>query len=216
MGEAFRDAGVEHKRLESVTRIAGNDLGLGFSVGGLILALYGVLNLRYGPTRIPFLFLFVLFGIFVIPRVFSRLYYRPKFGYVKRVSPNPSWTLILLSIAAFAVFLFLFFKVSDYANSGSFAFGFEPLTFFAGIIFLAISILRKQAQGFYNRYDLLMCGLAFVLISFLPLVHLQSKAQVLHGWFWIVAGTDFIVTGVRTHRTLVHNLSPTGSGKDHA
>src|SRR5207245_7687200 len=114
-----------------VTRTAGNYRGLGESAAGLLLAVYGAANLlsHQPPSfRVPSLFLIMLLTIFVFPRLFQRFYYRRKFGYVKPLSPNPSWKVIWLSTGAFALFIFLMFVVSDYMRFHQQAFEFEPLS----------------------------------------------------------------------------------------
>jgi hypothetical protein len=212
MTEAPQLGGVDRQRLELVTRTAANYQGLGVSIGGLLAVLYGVANLRshqFSTVRLLPMFLVVLFGAFVIPSLFARVYYRRKFGYVKPVSANPSWKAVWLSTGAFALIIFLMFKVSDYTYSHRSAFGFEPLSFFLGIVFLTIALSGMRKPHYYEPWTLLINSFALLAIALLPMFHVQTKEQVSNGWLWVVLGTGSIIDGLGTHRVLTRNLTPT-------
>ena len=212
-----QDREVERERLELVTRSAGKFLGLGESVAGLLLAAYGTTNLVFvqpSYLRLPSLFLIVLLTMFVFPHLFGRFYYRRRFGYVKQRSPNPSWKAIWLSTGAFALFVFLMFTVSDYTRLHQPA--FEPLTLFLGTLFLIIAIPTITKTHYYKPYELLVEGFVLVAVAFLPVLHVQTKGQVSDGWLWVIFGTAAIISGLRTHRVLVRNLTPSGSPQHHA
>ena len=220
MAEETRpDQNVDRERLELVTRSAGNYRGLGESAAGLLLALYGAANIlsRQPPSfRLPSLFLILLLAMFVFPRLFQRFYYRPKFGYVKPLSPNPSWKMIWLSTGAFALFIFLMFVVSDHMRFHQPAFEFEPASLFLGTLFLLIATPTMWTTHQYKPYELLVEGFALLAIAFLPVLHLQTKEQVYNGWLWVVFGTAAVISGLRAHRVLVRNLTPSGSPEHHA
>jgi hypothetical protein len=219
--ETRQDRQVDREHLEFVTRSAGKYQGLGESAAGLLLALYGAANLlsRQPPSfRLPLLFLILLLAMFVFPRLFQRFYYRRKFGYVKPLSPNPSWKVIWLSTGAFALFIFLMFVVSDYMRLHQPAFEFEPASLFLGTLFLLITIptIWTWTTHQYKPYELLVEGFVLLAIAFLPVLHLQTKEQVSNGWLWVVFGTAAAISGLRAHRELVRNLTPSGSPEHHA
>jgi hypothetical protein len=212
MDKILDDPGSDRERLELVTRTAANAQGLGDLFGGLLIALYGIGNLTFlRSSRAGELFyLVVIFGIFGVPRLFAHFYYRRKFGYVKPPSPNPSWTVILLSTAAFALFLPLIFKISDYTRLQSSPYVVEPISLFLGVVFLSISVVGRPKPVGFRIYEMTIYGVALTAIGLLPLTHLQTSQLVFNGWLWVVFGVISILSGVRTHSTLVRNLTPQG------
>jgi hypothetical protein len=209
----------DRERLRSVTITYAGFQGLGVCIAGLLIALYGTIYLlSQHASRLaaqPIWFTIVMAGMFLVPRLVSRFYYRPKFGYVKALSPNPSWRTIGLITSAFALFIFLMFAAGDYASSHSLEFAFEPLTFLLGVGFLAIAF-SCLGRPQYRPYQSLAAGVVLLAIAFLPVVHLQTKEQVFNGWLWVAFGIMSVISGFRSHRFLIRSLTPNKAGRDHA
>ncbi len=208
----------DREQLEFVTRSYAGFQGIGTSLAGVLVALYGAVNLLWRPALslglLPLMPLLVM-AMFLVPRLVTRFYYRPKFGYVKPVSPNPSWWMIWLSTGAFTLFLVLMFKVSDYLYLHRLQIPFEPFSLLLGIVFVSLA-LSALGKTHYWPYQSLIVGLMFLAIALLPVFHLQTKEQVSNGWSWVVFGTELVIVGFRSHRDLVRNLMPDNAQQDHA
>src|SRR5258708_5093803 len=88
----------DREQLEFVTRTYAGFQGLGTTLAGVLVALYGAVKLLWRPAlSFGLLPVMLVTAMFQVPRLVTRFYYRPKFGYVKPVSPNPSWWMIWLS-----------------------------------------------------------------------------------------------------------------------
>jgi hypothetical protein len=157
----------------------------------------------------------VVWSIILLPRLFSRFYYCPKFGYVKPLSPqitDRQFWLIGVAGILFFVILMPFVILPGLGHSDRLP--FEPMTLLMGVA-LVVSGFFNLNKPTYKPYFLFL-GLALIALALLPTFHIQTQKQVLSGWFWIALGTFDIVFGWDSHRTLIRNLAPPNHGQDHA
>lgn len=199
----------ERQRLEWITQNYAAYQGLGVTIAGVLSLAYGWIRLAGGLEPHGRWFLaaqLVVWCIMLLPRLFSRFYYRPKFGYVKPRSPAITdaqfWLMSAVGVLFFVVLMpFVFLPAMEHSDG----LPFEPSILLLGIVFVAGGLFNLKKRS-YQPYHWMALGLALVVVALLPAFHIQTQEQVRSGWYWITLGMFLIIFGWDGHRRLVRDL----------
>jgi hypothetical protein len=208
----------DRQRLESITQSYAAYQGLGVSIAGVLALSYGWIRLAGGFDEHHGWWLLamqlVLWSNILLPRLFSRFYYRPKFGYVKPLSPqitDRQFWAVSAGAVVFGVILVPFVILPAWEHSDRLP--FEPFTLAIGVALVGSGLFNLNKPN-YKPYFLVF-GLALLTLAFLPTFHIQTHKQVLSSWFWVAVGVFDIVFGWDSHRTLVRNLAISDREQNH-